>query len=67
LRCRGRGRLGSAFDTLPAAERDVPEELRYRPSAQHLTRDLLAAPPAAGCQVSAHSLPGLVSRSHCLG
>lgn len=44
LALHGRGRPDSAFDTLLAAEHDVPEEVRYRPWAQRLTRDLLSAP-----------------------
>jgi hypothetical protein len=44
LALHGRGRHGPAFDALLAAERDVPEEVRCRPWAQQLTRDLLSAP-----------------------
>jgi transcriptional regulator with XRE-family HTH domain len=44
LAMHGRGRPAAAFDTLLAAERDVPEEVRYRPWSQQLTRDLLSAP-----------------------
>lgn len=44
LALQGRGRPAAAFDTLLAAERDVPEEVRYRPWSQQLTRDLLSAP-----------------------
>ena len=44
LALQGRGRHADAFDTLRAAERDVPEEVRYRPWSQQLTRDLLSAP-----------------------
>jgi transcriptional regulator with XRE-family HTH domain len=44
LALHGRGRPTAAFDTLLAAERDVPEEVRYRPWSQQLTRDLLSAP-----------------------
>jgi hypothetical protein len=36
--------VDAAYETLLAAERDVPEEVRYRPWAQQLTRDLLSAP-----------------------
>ena len=42
LALHGRGRPDSAFDTLLAAEHDVPEEVRCRPWAQQLTRDLLS-------------------------
>jgi hypothetical protein len=48
LALHGRGRPGAAYDTLLAAERDVPEEVRYRPWAQQLTRDLLSAPASYG-------------------
>ncbi|WP_248294269.1 hypothetical protein [Actinoplanes sp. TBRC 11911] len=44
LALQGRGRASAAFDTLLAAERDVPEEVRYRPWSQQLTHDLLSAP-----------------------
>ena len=37
----GRGRPDAAFTVLRAAERDVPEEVRYRPWARQLTHDLL--------------------------
>jgi hypothetical protein len=50
LALHGRGRPGASFDALRAAERDVPEEVRYRPWAQQLTRDLLS---------SGHHLPDL--------
>jgi len=52
LALQGRGRSVAAFDMLLAAERDVPEEVRYRPWSQQLTRDLLSAP-------ASHSLPGV--------
>lgn len=48
LALHGRGRLDAAFETLLAAERDVPEEVRYRPWAQQLTGALLAAPASRG-------------------
>ena len=48
LALHGRGRPDSAFEALLAAEHDVPEEVRYRPWAQQLTRDLLAAPASHG-------------------
>ncbi|MBW6437418.1 hypothetical protein KZ829_27155 [Actinoplanes hulinensis] len=38
----------AAFEALLTAEHDVPEEVRYRPWAQQLTRDLLAAPASHG-------------------
>ncbi|MFI1994880.1 helix-turn-helix domain-containing protein [Actinoplanes sp. NPDC020271] len=44
LALHGRGRPAAAFETLLAAERDAPEEVRYRPWAQRLTHDLLSAP-----------------------
>lgn len=43
LALQGRGRLGAAFQILLAAERDTPQEVRYRPWAQNLTRDLMSA------------------------
>ncbi|NMO53954.1 helix-turn-helix transcriptional regulator [Actinoplanes sp. TBRC 11911] len=48
LALQGRGRPRAAYDTLLAAERDVPEEVRYRPWAQQLTRDLLSTPASYG-------------------
>ena len=48
LALQGRGRPTSAFDALLAAEHDVPEEVRYRPWAQQLTRELLSAPASHG-------------------
>lgn len=48
LALQGRGRPGAAFETLLSAEHDVPEEVRYRPWAQQLTRELLSAPAAHG-------------------
>jgi hypothetical protein len=48
LALHGRGRPDSAFEALLAAERDVPEEVRYRPWAQQLTRDLLSSPATHG-------------------
>ncbi|MFC7279797.1 helix-turn-helix domain-containing protein [Paractinoplanes rhizophilus] len=48
LALHGRGRPTAAFETLLAAERDVPEEVRYRPWSQQLTRDLLSAPAGHG-------------------
>jgi hypothetical protein len=52
LALQGRGRPAAAFDALLAAEHDVPEEVRYRPWAQQLTRELLSAP-------ASHSLSGV--------
>ena len=52
LALQGRGRPDAAFDALLAAERDVPEEVRYRPWAQQLTRDLLSSS-------ASHSLSGV--------
>jgi len=37
----GRGRPAAAYQALLAAEADTPQEVRYRPWAQSLTRDLL--------------------------
>lgn len=48
LAMHGRGRPSAAFDALLVAERDVPEEVRYRPWAQQLTRDLLSVPASHG-------------------
>lgn len=42
LSLHGRGRPAGAFQALLAAERDTPQEVRYRPWAQNLTRDLLS-------------------------
>ncbi|MGW1340342.1 helix-turn-helix domain-containing protein [Kribbella sp. NPDC002412] len=48
----GRGRPEAAFQALVAADRDTPQEVRFRPWAQQLTRDLLSG--------SRHnSVPGL--------
>jgi hypothetical protein len=44
LALHGRGRPDGAFRALLAAERDTPQEVRYRPWAQTLTRDLLSRP-----------------------
>ena len=48
LALHGGGRDGAAFEAPLAAEHDVPEEVRYRPWAQQLTRDLLASPAGYG-------------------
>jgi transcriptional regulator with XRE-family HTH domain len=48
LALHGRGRPVAAFGALRAAEQDVPEEVRCRPWAQQLTRDLLSAPAING-------------------
>nr|WP_231957037.1 MULTISPECIES: helix-turn-helix transcriptional regulator [unclassified Actinoplanes] len=48
LASQGRRRPGAAFEALLAAEHDVPEEVRYRPWAQNLTRELLSSPAAYG-------------------
>ncbi len=42
LALHGRGRLQATFQALQAAERDTPQEVRFRPWAQELTRELLA-------------------------
>jgi hypothetical protein len=39
----GRGRPEAAFDVLLRAEQETPQEVRYRPWAQQLTRELIAA------------------------
>jgi hypothetical protein len=38
-----RGRPAAAFQALLAAEHDTPQEVRYRPWAQHLTQNLMSA------------------------
>jgi hypothetical protein len=48
----GRGRAPAAYRALIAAERDTPEEVRYRPWAQQLTRDLVTGD-------ARNTLPGL--------
>ncbi|MDG4791112.1 helix-turn-helix transcriptional regulator [Micromonospora sp. WMMD1102] len=50
LALHGRGRPRATFQALLAAERDTPQEVRFRPWAQQLTTDLLAR---------SHSLPGV--------
>lgn len=50
LALHGRGRPQASFQALLAAERDTPQEVRFRPWAQQLTRDLLTP---------SHSLPGI--------
>ncbi|MEQ4306177.1 helix-turn-helix transcriptional regulator [Plantactinospora sp. B6F1] len=42
LALHGRGRSTGAFQALLAAERDTPQEVRYRPWAQNLTRELIS-------------------------
>lgn len=42
LALHGRGRASSTFQTLLAAENDVPQEVRYRSWSQDLTRALLS-------------------------
>ena len=42
LACHGRGRPVAAFQALQIAERDTPQEVRFRPWAQHLVGELLA-------------------------
>ncbi|MFI5908479.1 helix-turn-helix domain-containing protein [Dactylosporangium sp. NPDC051541] len=60
LALHGRGRAEQAFAALLAAERDTPQEVRYRPWAQQLTRQLLAAQTRNG-------LPGLRDFAHRVG
>lgn len=42
LALHGRGRLQAAFQVIQAAERDTPQEVKFRPWAQRLTRELLS-------------------------
>jgi len=42
LALHGRGLRAGAFQALLAAERDTPQEVRYRPWAQNLTRELMS-------------------------
>ncbi|SNT51539.1 Transcriptional regulator, contains XRE-family HTH domain [Asanoa hainanensis] len=42
LACFGRGRPSAAFQALQIAERDTPQEVRFRPWAQQLVGDLLS-------------------------
>ena len=42
LALHGRGRPQAAFHALLSAEKDTPQEVRFRPWAQQLTRELLA-------------------------
>ncbi|MGW6280391.1 helix-turn-helix domain-containing protein [Kribbella sp. NPDC055071] len=42
LALQGRGNRQAAFQALVTAERDTPQEVRFRPWAQQLTRDLLS-------------------------
>ncbi|WP_432967681.1 helix-turn-helix domain-containing protein [Dactylosporangium sp. CA-233914] len=51
LALHGRSRPQATFQALLAAERDAPQEVRFRPWAQQLTADLLSR--------SGHSLPGV--------
>ncbi|WP_431886455.1 hypothetical protein [Micromonospora wenchangensis] len=51
LALRGRGRPQATFQALLAAERDTPQEVRFRPWAQQLTTDLLSR--------NSHSLPNI--------
>lgn len=48
----GRGRPAAAFQALLTAEHDTPQEVRYRPWAQQLTRELMSAD-------TRNSLPGV--------
>jgi transcriptional regulator with XRE-family HTH domain len=52
LALHGRGNRQAAFQALVAAERDTPQEVRFRPWAQQLTRNLLSGDHG-------NSLPGL--------
>ncbi|GGK15303.1 hypothetical protein GCM10010124_04930 [Pilimelia terevasa] len=51
LALHGRGRPGPAFQALTAAERNAPQEVRYRPWATSLTAELLRQPR--------HTVPGI--------
>ncbi|MFY1623588.1 hypothetical protein ACN268_10305 [Micromonospora sp. WMMD735] len=51
LALHGRGRPQATFQALLAAERDTPQEVRFRPWAQQLTTDLLSR--------NSQSLPGI--------
>ncbi|WP_202873564.1 helix-turn-helix domain-containing protein [Kribbella speibonae] len=42
LALHGRGNRQAAFQALVTAERDTPQEVRFRPWAQQLTRDLMS-------------------------
>jgi hypothetical protein len=52
LALHGRGRPTAAFQALLTAERDAPQEVRYRSWAQNLTGELMSAD-------SRNSLPGI--------
>jgi transcriptional regulator with XRE-family HTH domain len=52
LSLHGRGRPETTYQVLLAAEKDTPEEVRYRPWAQHLTRQLVVGD-------TRHALPGI--------
>jgi hypothetical protein len=52
LSLHGRGLPQATYQALLAAEKDTPEEVRYRPWAQQLTRHLVAAD-------NRHTLPGI--------
>jgi hypothetical protein len=41
-------RPAPAFDALVAADRDAPEEVRYRPWSRQLTRDIQPGPASHG-------------------
>lgn len=52
LALHGRGRPQAAFQALVAADRDTPQEVRFRPWAQQLTHDLMAG-------AHGNNLPGI--------
>jgi hypothetical protein len=60
LALQGRGRSDGAFQALLAAEHDTPQEVRFRPWAQHLTQDLMAADVRG-------TLPGVRGLAHRIG
>lgn len=60
LALHGRGRPSAAFQALLAAERDTPQEVRYRPWAQQLTRNLIVGD-------ARNTLPGIREFAHRVG
>jgi transcriptional regulator with XRE-family HTH domain len=60
LSLQGRGRPAAAYQALLAAEADAPQEVRYRPWAQQLTRELLIGD-------GRHALPDLRSFAARIG
>jgi hypothetical protein len=60
LAMHGRGRVAASFEALLAAERDAPQEVRYRPWAHRLTRTLLMSENRA-------AVPGIVEFARRVG